>query len=85
MNSVNWRGGRGQSAEGRTGTPDHADPHQRLPRKPGHGILHDLRERIDLELVMIDFRPMMNSMIGELSAKFDVVIGQTPADWDHDG
>jgi protocatechuate 3,4-dioxygenase beta subunit len=35
------------------------------------------------ESVIIDFAPIKDSKIGELAAKFDIVMGFTPADIGH--
>jgi len=37
---------------------------------------------IDRELVMVDFKPVKESKVGELSAVFDIVLGRTPDDKD---
>ena len=34
----------------------------------------------DRELVLVDFTPIKESKIGELAAKFDIVLGRTPDD-----
>jgi protocatechuate 3,4-dioxygenase beta subunit len=44
------------------------------------GVLSGLRDPFQRELVMVDFKPVPDSKIGELSAQFDIVVGQTPAD-----
>jgi protocatechuate 3,4-dioxygenase, beta subunit len=43
------------------------------------GVIRDL---IDRELVLVDFKPLKESKVGELSARFDIVVGLTPADAD---
>src|SRR5271165_655796 len=43
------------------------------------GIFRGLRDPIEREFVLVDFTPIRESRIGELSARFDIVIGQTPA------
>src|SRR5258708_9786448 len=43
-------------------------------------VFADLRDPLDRELVLVDFKPMKESKIGELSARFDIVAGLTPAD-----
>jgi protocatechuate 3,4-dioxygenase beta subunit len=35
---------------------------------------------LDRELVMVDFKPIKESKVGELSAYFEIVLGRTPAD-----
>jgi protocatechuate 3,4-dioxygenase beta subunit len=37
----------------------------------------------DRELLMVDFRPIKESKIGELSAHFEIVLGRTPDDRDY--
>jgi protocatechuate 3,4-dioxygenase beta subunit len=43
-------------------------------------VLRGIREPVDRELVLADFKPLKESKIGELSAQFDIVVGLTPAD-----
>ena len=54
------------------------------PRRFWFPLLGDIQvERLpelDQELVLVDFNPIKDSKIGELSARFDVVVGVTPAD-----
>src|SRR5262249_48544674 len=40
-------------------------------------VLRGLRDPLDRELVLVDFNPIKESKIGELSARFDIVIGRT--------
>lgn len=47
-------------------------------------VFRGLRSAFDRELVLVDFTPIKGSKIGELSARFDIVIGLTPAEPDHD-
>jgi protocatechuate 3,4-dioxygenase beta subunit len=42
-------------------------------------VFRGLRNPLDRELVLVDFRAVRESRIGELSAQFDIVIGRTPA------
>jgi protocatechuate 3,4-dioxygenase beta subunit len=44
------------------------------------GVFADLRDPLERELVLVDFKPMKESKIGELSARFDIVAGLTPAE-----
>jgi protocatechuate 3,4-dioxygenase beta subunit len=37
-----------------------------------------IRNPLDRELVLVDFKPVKGSKIGELSAQFDIVLGVTP-------
>jgi len=41
-------------------------------------VLNAIRDPKARESVIVDFRPMENSRIGELSARFDIVLGFTP-------
>ncbi|WP_020475372.1 dioxygenase family protein [Zavarzinella formosa] len=45
-------------------------------------VFNELRDPINRELVLVDFKPLKDSKIGELTAKFDIVIGRTPDDRD---
>ena len=44
------------------------------------GVFNGIRDPLDRELVLVDFVPVKDSKINELSARFDVVIGRTPSD-----
>jgi protocatechuate 3,4-dioxygenase beta subunit len=46
----------------------------------GDMVLGGIRDAIDRELVLVDFKPIKESKIGELSARFDIVVGATPVD-----
>jgi protocatechuate 3,4-dioxygenase beta subunit len=48
------------------------------PQNKGDGVLGEIRDPFDRELVLVDFKPVKESKIGELSAHFDVVLGRTP-------
>lgn len=48
------------------------------PQNKWDMVLNGLRDSLDRELVLVDFKPIKESKIGELSARFDIVIGQTP-------
>src|SRR5207249_2881502 len=48
------------------------------PQNRGDMVLRGIRDLVDRELVLVDFKPIKESKIGELSAKFDIVIGHTP-------
>ena len=50
------------------------------PQNRNDGVLHDIRDPFDRELVLVDFKPVKDSKIGELTAEFDIVVGQTPQD-----
>jgi protocatechuate 3,4-dioxygenase beta subunit len=42
------------------------------------GVFSAVRNVVDRELLMTDFKAMPDSKIGELSARFDIVLGRTP-------
>ena len=42
------------------------------------GIFRSIRDPIDRELLLVDFKPVKGSKIGELEATFDIVLGVTP-------
>src|SRR5262249_39070586 len=42
------------------------------------GVLAGVRDPIDRELLLVDFKPIAESRIGELSAHFEIVLGTTP-------
>jgi protocatechuate 3,4-dioxygenase beta subunit len=44
------------------------------------GIYRSIRDAKQRESVTIDFQPLPESKLGELAAKFDIVLGQTPAE-----
>ncbi len=50
------------------------------PMNARDGVMSDLRNPIDRELVIADFLPVAGSPTGELAAKFDIVLGRTPGD-----
>jgi protocatechuate 3,4-dioxygenase beta subunit len=50
------------------------------PQNQRDGIFRGLRNPADQELLLVDFKPVKESKIGEWSAHFDVVLGLTPAD-----
>jgi protocatechuate 3,4-dioxygenase beta subunit len=50
------------------------------PQNARDGVFRDAGGLLERELVMADFTPIKDSKIGELAAKFDVVLGRTPAD-----
>jgi len=41
-------------------------------------IFNDVRDLVDREFVLVDFKPMKGSKTGELSAEYDIVVGLTP-------
>ncbi len=48
------------------------------PMNSRDGVLGELRNPVDRELVLADFTPIAGSKIGELAVHFDIVIGRTP-------
>lgn len=42
------------------------------------GVLRGIRDERQLESIMVNFKPLKDSKLGELTAKFDVVLGLTP-------
>ena len=48
------------------------------PQNQRDGVLRGIRDPLDRELVLVDFKPVKGSKIGELSARFDIVLGRTP-------
>jgi protocatechuate 3,4-dioxygenase beta subunit len=49
------------------------------PQNRTDGIFRGIRDPIEREFVLVDFKPVRESRIGELSARFDIVLGVTPA------
>jgi protocatechuate 3,4-dioxygenase beta subunit len=50
------------------------------PQNKTDMVFRGLRDPFDQELVLVDFTPIKESKIGELSARFDIVLGATPPD-----
>jgi protocatechuate 3,4-dioxygenase beta subunit len=48
------------------------------PGNDRDGVVRGLRDPIDRELVMVDFKPIKESKAGEFSAHIDIVLGRTP-------
>jgi protocatechuate 3,4-dioxygenase beta subunit len=48
------------------------------PQNRTDGIFRSIRDPIEREFVLVDFKPIRTSRIGELSAQFDIVLGRTP-------
>ncbi len=48
------------------------------PQNDTDGVSREVRDKKDLALIMTDFSPIADSKIGELSAKFNLIIGVTP-------
>jgi protocatechuate 3,4-dioxygenase beta subunit len=53
------------------------------PQNERDGLVRQIRDQRALESVMVDFRPLKDSLLGELEARFDIVLGVTPADPEH--
>jgi protocatechuate 3,4-dioxygenase beta subunit len=51
-----------------------------FPQNRTDGVLSDIRDPFERELVMVDFKPLKDSKIGELVARMDLVVGLTPSD-----
>jgi protocatechuate 3,4-dioxygenase, beta subunit len=50
------------------------------PGNAGDGVLKGMRDAKARDSLMVDFTPIKGSRIGELTARFDIVLGYTPAD-----
>jgi protocatechuate 3,4-dioxygenase beta subunit len=50
------------------------------PQNKSDGVFRGIRDPLERELVLVDFKPVKGSKIGELAANFDLVIGLTPAE-----
>jgi protocatechuate 3,4-dioxygenase, beta subunit len=50
------------------------------PQNRTDGILQAIRDPLERELILVDFKPLKDSKIGELTARFDLVVGLTPTD-----
>jgi protocatechuate 3,4-dioxygenase beta subunit len=48
------------------------------PGNPRDGIWRNVRDEKLRDLITVDFAPIAESKIGELAAKFDIVLGMTP-------
>src|SRR3954451_15145908 len=48
------------------------------------GVFRSVRDPLERELIQTDFVPIKGSTAGELGAKYDIVLGRTPADADGD-
>src|SRR5262249_27651235 len=48
------------------------------PQNRRDGEFRGLRDPLERELVLVDFKPIKESKIGELSASMDIVVGLTP-------
>jgi protocatechuate 3,4-dioxygenase, beta subunit len=43
-------------------------------------VFNEIRDPVDRELVLVDFKPVKESKIGELAAQIDIVVGRTPVE-----
>jgi protocatechuate 3,4-dioxygenase, beta subunit len=50
------------------------------PQNKTDGVFRGAGGAFERELVLVDFKPLKDSKIGELSANFDIVVGVTPAE-----
>jgi protocatechuate 3,4-dioxygenase beta subunit len=50
------------------------------PQNARDGVFRGIRDPFERELVLVDFKPIKGSKIGECSANFDIVVGLTPTD-----
>jgi protocatechuate 3,4-dioxygenase beta subunit len=50
------------------------------PLNQQDGIYQDMRDQAAKDSVTVDFKPIKDSTIGELAAKFDIMMGVTPED-----
>jgi protocatechuate 3,4-dioxygenase beta subunit len=50
------------------------------PQNKRDGVFRGIRDPFDRELVLVDFKPIKDSKIGEVSAAFDIVVGLTPSE-----
>ncbi|MBI4470013.1 MAG: intradiol ring-cleavage dioxygenase [Acidobacteria bacterium] len=48
------------------------------PRNQTDGVLNGIRDAAARESVIVDFAPLQGSRIGELAARFDIILGVTP-------
>ncbi len=54
------------------------------PQNRSDGILQGVGGPLERELVLVDFKPLKDSKIGELTARMDIVLGRTPEEAPHD-
>ena len=48
------------------------------PGNARDGVFNGLRDPLEKELVLADFKPVKDSKVGELAANIDIVVGRTP-------
>jgi protocatechuate 3,4-dioxygenase beta subunit len=56
----------------------------RYPNNVRDGVFMGMSDPVDRELASAEFKPLKDSKINECMARFDVVLGRTPADREHD-
>jgi len=54
------------------------------PGNTRDGVFRGIRDPLDRELVSVDFTPLKKPDVGEFGARFDIVLGRTPADPEDD-
>jgi protocatechuate 3,4-dioxygenase, beta subunit len=54
------------------------------PQNRTDGIFQDIGGPLEKELVLVDFKPMKDSKIRELTARMDIVLGRTPEELPRD-
>jgi protocatechuate 3,4-dioxygenase, beta subunit len=52
------------------------------PKNPGDGVFRGVRDPIARETILVDFKPIRESKLGELQANFDIVVGKTAFEGD---
>jgi protocatechuate 3,4-dioxygenase beta subunit len=52
------------------------------PQNKRDMVFLGIRNPVDRELVLVDFKPVKESRVGELAANFEIVLGATPPDAD---
>jgi protocatechuate 3,4-dioxygenase beta subunit len=50
------------------------------PQNEQDGVFQTITSTAQRDLLLADFRPLTESSLGELAARFDIVLGQTPED-----
>jgi protocatechuate 3,4-dioxygenase beta subunit len=55
------------------------------PANSGDGVVRQFRDPAALASVMVEYRPLPESTLGELTANFDIVLGYTAQEIDDDG
>jgi protocatechuate 3,4-dioxygenase beta subunit len=50
------------------------------PQNSRDGVFRGIRDPLDRELVLVDFKPIEKSAIKECWAEFDIIVGVTPSD-----